>query len=449
MMKPNTASFAARHAIILKTIFIGILIFILLIPLSMVDNLIYERESRLASVISEISSSWGAAQSVTGPMLTVPYRTMWQDEKGKTYTQINYAYFLPDTLDINSELVPEERWRGIFKVVVYKVNLTVSGRFSYPDLSIWKIPPENIMWEDVTFIVGLTDTRGIQDTLFLNWNDNKREFLSGTANNSNIDRGLHVRLPNLSTNMAASYPFSFTTSLNGNESITFTPVGKQNTVQVTSTWTDPSFIGAFLPTTREIDANGFKANWKVSHLGRSYPQFWNSENSSSVYLNDSNFGVKLLLPVDFYQKTERSIKYGILFILLTFTVFFLFEVLNPVRVHALQYMMVGISLCIFYLLLLSISEQYGFIIAYLTAMVATVVLITGYSMAILHSKKRALILGILLILLYAYLYVLLHLQDYALLFGSIGLFLILAVIMYITRHINWYAVNLQHTEEVN
>ena len=223
-------------------------------------------------------------------------------------------------------------------------------------------------------------------------------------------------------------------------------MGKQNAVQVKSTWADPSFIGSFLPVAREITQEGFTANWKVSHLGRSYPQFWNSENQNGSYLSDSDFGIKLLLPVDFYQKTQRSIKYGILFILLTFTVFFLFEVFNPIRLHFLQYMMVGIALCIFYLLLLSIAEQFGFVVAYLSAMVATVVLITGYSMAILQSKKHALMLGTLLILLYSYLYVLLHLQDYALLFGAIGLFLILATVMYITRNIDWYAVNLQRTD---
>lgn len=442
-MKLNQLPFATRHSILIKTIFIGLLIFILFIPLALVNDLVYERESRLQSVIYEINQSWGEAQTVVGPIVTVPYRTVWHDEKGKVYTQVNQAYFLPDALDISSELLPEIRWRGIFKVVVYRVNLAINGRFSRPDLSIWKIPPENIMWDDATLSMGLSDTRGIQDTLFLNWNNSKIEFLSGTANNNFIDKGLHVRLPNLAADTTNSYQFSFKTTLNGNESIAFTPVGKQNTVQVTSTWADPSFIGAFLPSTREISQEGFKANWKVSHLGRSYPQFWNSENQNAVHLNDSGFGVKLLLLADFYQKTERSIKYGILFILLTFTVFFLFEVFNPVRLHFLQYMMVGIALCIFYLLLLSIAEQFGFVIAYMIAMVATVVLITGYSMAILQSNKHALILGVLLILLYAYLYVLLHLQDYALLFGAIGLFLMLATVMYITRHIDWHTVNLQ------
>jgi len=445
-METNKLSFAARHSILIKTVFIGILIFTLLIPLAMVDDLVYERESRLQSVVHEINNSWGAAQTITGPMIIVPYRTIWHDEQGKVYTKINQSYFLPDSLDVHSELMPEIRWRGIFKVVVYRVKLTVSGHFSRPDLSIWKIPAENIIWEDATLSIGLSDTRGIEESLFLNWNNSKIEFLSGTGNNEFINKGLHVRLSNLATETVTSYQFGFSTHLNGNDSISFTPVGKQNAVQVKSTWADPSFIGSFLPVAREITQEGFTANWKVSHLGRSYPQFWNSENQNGSYLSDSDFGIKLLLPVDFYQKTQRSIKYGILFILLTFTVFFLFEVFNPIRLHFLQYMMVGIALCIFYLLLLSIAEQFGFVVAYLSAMVATVVLITGYSMAILQSKKHALMLGTLLILLYSYLYVLLHLQDYALLFGAIGLFLILATVMYITRNIDWYAVNLQRTD---
>ena len=228
--------------------------------------------------------------------------------------------------------------------------------------------------------------------------------------------------------------------LNGSERLYFTPVGKQNLVEITSPWPDPSFEGAFLPVQHQIKPDGFQAKWEISHLGRNYPQSWDSTNQPTIEFFKSNFGVNLLLLTDFYQKSERSVKYGILFILLTFTTFFLFEVLNPVRVHPLQYLMVGFALCLFYVLLISISEHLGFQSAYWLASGSTITLITFYAISVLGNLVRSGILGLALTGLYIYLFILLHLQDYALLFGALGLFFILALVMYITRDIDWYAV---------
>jgi inner membrane protein len=197
-----------------------------------------------------------------------------------------------------------------------------------------------------------------------------------------------------------------------------------------------------LPIERTISPDGFEAHWQISHLGRSFPQFWNSQENNYMSFESDYFNVNLLLPIDFYQKVERSVKYGLLFILLTFTTFFLFEIFNPIRIHPFQYLMVGAALCIFYLLLLSISEHLNFSIAYLIASIATIGLITAYGKHVLISTRRALIMGASLVVLYVYLYILLHLQDYALLFGALGLFGILALVMYITRNIDWYNIDL-------
>lgn len=432
-----------KSSLFLRLMFVGFLILLLLIPLAMISNLIFEREARRQSVVEEVSATWGGPQTLIGPLLTIPYHTVWRDEKGKTYTEVHKAQFLPSTFTVKGDIIPEIRWRSIFEVVLYRVNLHVSGTFLPPDFSLWKIPPENIIWEEAILSLGIPDTRGIHDVLFLTWNGQPIEFLAGAGNNDLFEAGLHARLPNhLATPNTTAHSFSFEVNLNGNDQLLFAPVGKKTTVNLNSKWSDPSFIGGFLPTQRDISPEGFKAMWEISHLGRSYPQSWINKEKNQVNFHSNTFGVRLLLPVDFYQKSERSIKYGALFILLTFMTFFLFEIFNPLRIHAIQYLMVGFALCLFYLLLLSISEHLGFVSAYIMATVATIVLITGYGSKVLRSKGHAGIMGVVLTGLYAYLYVLLHLQDYALLFGSVGLFVILAIVMFITRNVDWYAVSI-------
>lgn len=216
--------------------------------------------------------------------------------------------------------------------------------------------------------------------------------------------------------------------------------------------TKPGQLHAFLPVSRRVGGTGFDARWSVSWFGRSYPQQWRKEdqNDSQILhegepvsafsreVDASAFGVELFLPVDAYKKTERSVKYGVLFILLTFVTFFLYEVFNPFQLHPVQYLLVGAALCLFYLLLLSISEHAPFGFAYVAASTATVLLIGGYSAAILRGRLRAVVMTIVLGFLYGYLYVLLQLEDYALLLGAIGLFLILALVMFVTRKVDWY-----------
>lgn len=433
-----------RQSAFLKMLIIGFLIILLLIPLGFVGSVNYDRQERYQSVLYELGNLWGSSQDIVGPVLSVPYQRLWTDDKNKLNTEVHQAHFLPERLSITGEILPEKRYRSIFEVVVYRVNLTIEGEFNQPSFDFFNIADEQILWQEAKLVFGISDTRGIRDNLTLDWNQQPIEFLSG-SNSSLVDKGLHLRLPQLNDSTQTRHQFKFQLSLNGSDYLSFAPVGKQTLVDLTSTWPDPSFSGAFLPIERKISQDGFQAHWQVSHLGRSYPQYWNSEQQNYINLSNENFRVNLLLPVDFYQKVERSVKYGILFILLTFTTFFLFEIFNPIRIHPLQYLMVGAALCIFYLLLLSISEQLNFSWAYLIASIATIGLITSYGRYVLGSQRRALIMGSALVALYMYLYVLLHLQDYALLFGAIGLFCILALIMFITRHVDWYSLNMNMT----
>lgn len=234
-----------QHSVFVKLLFVGLLIAILLIPLMMVIGLVYERQSRYDSVVSEVSSRWGYSQTLTGPLLTIPYRSFWKDDEGKTHSKLNKAQFLPDEFKVDGDIIPEIRSRGIFNVVVYRVNLSIKGSFPHPDLSRWKIDPEHILWEEAILSMGISDTRGIRNALYLNWDEDKMEFLSGAGNNEFFQNGLHVRLPQLATVANTSHTFSFELRLNGSEQIRFVPVGKTTTVNLTAKWPDPSFDGAF------------------------------------------------------------------------------------------------------------------------------------------------------------------------------------------------------------
>lgn len=440
-----TATTSSNSALV-KLLVVSLLVIILLIPLGLIGDLIHERESRRDAAIAEINQVWGQSQIVSGPMIAIPYRIVWKDEKDKSHTEIHKAYFLPDRFEVTGTIEPEKRSRGIFDVAVYRVTLGFKGVFPAIDFSDWKIAPEDIIWEEASLLMGMTDMRGIRDTLSLKWDQQDIEFMPGVPTNDLFGNGLHLRLANL--NEPQSHTFSFEVSLNGSQQLMFTPVGKKTTVALNSTWSDPSFQGAFLPVQREVTDKGFSANWEVSHLGRSFPQRWTTqEPPNSNNLSNSAFGLSLLIPVDFYKKSQRSVKYGILFIVLTFMTFFLFEIFNPLRIHPMQYMMVGAALCLFYLLLISISEHIDFRIAYLIASFSNIGLISLYTMRALQSGKRAIILGLVLSGLYIYLYILLHLQDYSLIFGSIGLFLILSTVMYITRNIDWYNIQLSKSTQ--
>jgi inner membrane protein len=418
-----------RNSITFKSIVIGFLILVLLIPAGMIKELINERSSLRESVVAEINSKWGYPQTIYGPILSIPFKKYYKSEN-KIVEEINYAHFLPVNLFIEGELVPEIRNRGIYEVVVYNSKLNFSGDFLKPDFNEWKINKEDVLWEDASISIGIPDMRGIKEAPVITWNKTDYNV------NPGIDYlGYNGISSKVNINESSQYLFSFNLNLNGSDAISFIPVGKETNVEIKSIWKNPSFEGSFLPNERTINERGFNAKWKVLHLNRSFPQKWiNKEYSTDA----AAFGVNLLLPVDHYQKSLRSAKYAIMFIALTFMVFFFTEILNKKRMHPIQYLLVGLGLSIFYSLLVSLSEQINFNVAYFIASVAIIVLITGYSYSILKNFKLTAIVAIVLFSLYSFLYTILQLQDYSLLIGSIGLFVTLAIIMYLSRKVNWY-----------
>ncbi|HEX2123195.1 MAG TPA: cell envelope integrity protein CreD [Thermoanaerobaculia bacterium] len=441
-----------RYPAIVELIILGALALVLMIGLMVIRSLVSERSRRAASVRSEIASSWGQKQTIGGPLLIVPFLVRYVDANGNMQVMKDHARFLPERLKTTGRLQPDRRSRGIFDTVVYRADLTVTGAFARPDLSHWNVAPENILWNEAVIAIGISDLRGLRGNPALRWRGRNIEFSGGSGYPKLWGTGLTAAVP-LDGNVAEpEIPFAFDLRLNGSEEIHFLPLGGETVVELTSPWPDPSFSGAYLPESRSVLRSGFRARWSVSSLARSYPQRWRDTGGDDLNtiasIHRSAFGVGLFSPVGHYQKTERSMKYGALFIVLTFLTFFLYELLSPVTLHPVQYFLVGGALCLFYLLLLSISEHAPFAAAYAIASVATIALISSYGAALLRSRVRVLGLAGVLTLLYSYLYVLLQLEDWALLMGSIGLFLILALVMYATRRVDWGSAHLGRARDV-
>lgn len=417
-----------------KLITIFALILALLVPVSMVQSLIQERDYRKQEAISDINHKWGQAQTVTGPVICIPYLEHIEGRNKKITTVTKYLHFLPNTVSIDSRITPEIRYRGIYEAVLYNTTLSINGSFPQPPIDELRISPENIVWDGAYIAIGITDMRGIKERIVAMFDDTNISMEPGVETGEVIQSGVSAGI-HLDSNRK-SHPFHFDLNLNGSQQIHFSPVGKTTTVTAASNWKDPSFGGAFLPVERTVTRDGFTAKWKVLHLNRNYPQYW---KGSGPDLYQSTFGVDLFNPVDIYQKSMRTAKYALMFIVFTFTAFFLSEVINRLRVHPVQYLFIGLAMIIFYTLLLSISEQIWFGAAYLISACAVIALITGYAKAILKNRRVTMMVGVTLVVLYSYLYILLQLEDYALLMGSIGLFFVLSAVMYLTRKIDWYS----------
>ncbi len=440
----NKTSNYIKRSITLKIVAVGILILLLLIPVAMIQNLIRERQYRRDSVVNEISQKWGARQTITGPFLTVPFKTFFKDKDGKTQFNLNYLHILPETVEVIGEIKPEVRYRSLFEAVLYNSKLQFSGNFKLPLMSQLNIDQRNILWDKAYLSLGITDMRGIQDKIVMNFNGSAYNADPGLKTTDLANAGVGTLIRPLTP--SGPNRFSFALNLNGSEQISFIPLGESNTVKINSSWPSPSFNGAFLPTTREVRKDGFSANWKVLHLNRNYPQFW---EGAQYKVEPSAFGLQLILTADIYQKSTRLAKYSIMFLVFTFAAFFFSEIINKRKVHPIQYILIGMAILLFYTLVLSLSEHMHFNYAYLLSATAVTLMISGYAKAIVSNSRFALTILGMLAVLYSYLYIVLQLEDYALIMGSIGLLIILAVVMYMSRMINWYEIETELQENAN
>lgn len=446
-----------KKSITARMLMVGILIIILMIPLSYIKMLIQERMMRQQEVVSEINQKWGDEVLIYGPILKVSYKTFTTkstfDDKTKTWLKeeienTKYAFFFPEKLDITSTINPEEKTRGIYKTAVYQSEIGINGSFVKPDFSELEIEDKHVIWDKIKLIVQTTNLKGANSLFEIKINKNNYPFSSShfkddyeTKKYSTYNNVVALNELESKTLQIADVPkekkisFSMNINMKGSKQIQFIPIGKETDVNVKSDWKTANFIGEYLPyNSDKITDEGFNARWKILDINRPYSQqfFKGIPN-----LKQFAFGVNFMIPVDEYQKSERSAKYGFLVIGLTFLIFFLIQTMSKIHIHPFQYLMIGVALTMFYTLLISISEHSSYLKAYLIAGISVISLITLYSKSILKNSKFSFFTGASLTALYTFIFLIIQLENYALLVGSIGLFAILAGVMFASRKIDW------------
>ena len=433
---------ALRASATLRLLSVGVLVLLMQIPIVMIGNLVSERQARRDAAVADVSSKWGNSQTIVGPALVIPYTAHIVDTapNGVQVPRIETrtAIFLPKRLHARGTVDAENRSRGIFSIPVYRLRLTVDGEFGRLAPADIGVAPDDVAWNRAQLVIGISDVRAVQEQSMVTWNGTPRPFEPGVGGFADAQTGVHVGVE--ADAAAERFAFSFPIALNGSVSLAMVPFAENTTVELSSNSPHPNFQGTWLPTERSVSASGFTARWAIPFLGRNYPQAWTSHSTMRETILKSAFGVQLLDPVDYYRMADRSVKYAALFILLTFATVWLIEVLSGVRIHPIQYLLLGAALCVFYLLELSLAEHLGFALAYAIAAASVLGLVTAYSVAILETTLHAALVGSGVAALYGYLYVLLTNEDYALLIGSIGLFAIVAGVMLVTRRIDWYAI---------
>jgi inner membrane protein len=405
------------------TIKLGLLAFmglIFLVPLQLIKLIIVERQKSGEQVRQEISNQWAAKQCISGPVLNIPFKTIPAEKDEKSKRQI--WHIMPEVLDISGNINPEIRYRGIYHSVVYGSDLQINGEFKVPNNSI----PSNaeILWKEAYLTLGISDNRGLKGDVVLKTNTGELQAEPGVRDQDIFLSGISFIYPLRDTSSVIK--FGIALNLSGSEGLLLTPVGKTTHARLQSQWNSPSFNGSFLPVKRVVDQKGFSAEWDITHLNRNFPQSW---TGTSFNTRESSFGLDLFLPVDHYQKSYRSARYGILFIALTFLVLIFLEITRKENIHIFHYFLVSLGLVLFFSLLNSLSEQTGFNLAYLISSVATISLITIFTATLFKNRKTAFAVFGMLVVLYSFIFILLSLNDYAYLAGNIGLFILLAVVM--------------------
>jgi len=441
--QPQGFLYWLKESVSVKLAFIGLLIILLLAPSVLVQNLIQERAQRQDETEKQVSDQYSGEQLIQGPVLVIPYKKQLKesDNSGKEIIKdvTNNLFLLPNELAYNANVSPDILHRGIFEVVVYNGTVKVSGNFSKADLASLSITADQLMPEKAKLLFSISDLKGLKTNPQL-----KIAGQTATAEPAFGDTvfasGLQVAV-NLSGMVDKSIPFEFNLDLKGSKELSFLHLGKTTDVTVKGNWSSPSFDGRYLPDTRNIDtkSNTFDAKWRMLYYNRPFPQQWVDDLNvlKTKKADDATFGVKLRLPVDQYQKTTRSSKYAILIIMLTFISLFLTEMISKHRIHVFNYVLIGAAMIVYYTLLLSFSEQVGFTFAYLIASAATVILVAAFLRSLIKSFKTAGLFAFILSLFYAFIYVIIQLEDLALLVGSVALFLVVATLMYFSRKINW------------
>ncbi|MCU8035140.1 MAG: cell envelope integrity protein CreD [Shewanella sp.] len=431
---------ALKNTILLKALTIGILSILALIPLGIIMDMTSDRQALYHSVVDEIGRSWGEQQTLSGPALVIPYSYFVLQEEvsndGKTRHEVKRTYqdelvILPKKLTLDLDLKHDFRTRGIYQSLVYNAALQGQADFS---LNRYDIP--NLIAFDnknARLVFGVSSNQAIDKVEKIEITGESTllsgSLMSGTGlTTGGLEKGFNQKIQ---VSEASDFSVDFAMTLRGSQSISALPLGEQTLINIRADWPHPSFKG-LLPAERDINAQGFTASWNISHLTRNYPQEFIKSNQST--LTEVSANAILFEPVTHYGKIDRSVKYGLLFIVLTFIMLFIFEIGQKTSLSTIQYVLVGSAMALFYLLLLSLSEHLAFLHAYLIAACIPVLSVSAYVGSATASIKRGALVGIMLVSLYAVLYSILQLEDYALLMGSGLLLVVLLILMFVTRH---------------
>lgn len=441
-----------KKSITIKLVLMFAIIIVLLIPIAQIKGLVAERYSRHQDVIRDIAARSSTAQVVIGPVLVQPYtqtvkvlktQSSGEEKKYEFVEREGNLYFLPEDLNIDASMHNETRTRGIYHTQIYHAKTALSGYFRIPkQFGLGKL--EQYQFQQPYVVLSVSDMRGIESAVSLTIDGENPEVRPGT-NIAFFHQGLHANIGALpqAGNKALNFDIKF--ELQGTGSLHFSPLGKSSAAQLTSDWPHPSFSGRFLPQQRDIATDGFSASWRTSDFATNMPSISNNcfAKSKCDDFLQTLFGVDFVDPVNLYVKTDRATKYALIFVLLTFVGVFLFEALKGLRVHPIQYGLVGVAIAMFYLLLLSFAEHMAFIWAYFISALACAGLIGSYVSYALSNWLRGLYFGSGLLFLYLLFYGLLSSEDYALLAGSLLAFAVLTTTMLTTKRIDWYTLGEQ------
>ena len=430
----------------LRPLFIALLALLFIIPLNMVEDVVRDRTHYRNQSIDSIAASWANMQTITGPILVIPYTVMEKSEnfdshQGKiviTHHKTQYKQVgIPATFKADTELTSEERTRGLYKVPVYIASISMQGQFGNVKETLDDIAAKGGVVADPFISIAIKDIRGIGGVPAITLNDGVVTPAPGTLLGGLKD-GVHIPLTKAQTNSSTLH-FTIDFALKGMQEFHITPVGSDVQMNMKSDWPHPSFKGRFLPDQRTISAEGFNAQWKTGLLATDILSTVTQcvQTQACAELEQKSSGVGLFQPTDIYKQSNRAVKYGLLFVILTFVLFYVMESLKNLSVSLPQFVLVGGALAVFFLLLVSLAEHIGFAGAYLLAAAATVALLTYYISYVLKGARQGLQTGAALAVLYGVLYFILLSEDYALLMGSLLLFLLIASIMVMTRNIDW------------
>lgn len=423
-----------------KPFIIVLMILLFLIPINLIKSIITDRKYYQEDAIESILKPKGGEPNLEGFAIALPYtKNVEQIDKNNKVNFVEKTFYIiasPENLNIKSNINPEYLNRGIFSVPVFSTSFEIKGSFNAMEISHTEIPINSIQWKKAILLLGIKDKKTISETPELYINDEVLNIsLTEPQECSPFSNTIFFDLPE--KYIKNNFTFNTELKIQGGNKLRITPIARNTNIEINSNWTSPSFKGGWLPTERELTDKGFNAKWSIAGLSTIYPKIWITENT--VLKIPEQIIIDFKTSVDNYKKTERSIKYAILFLIIPFITIFISEIFTQIKIHPIQYCLIGLADVIFYLLLLSISEHLSFSLTYWIASIAVSLLMLFYSSTIFKKFKWGIIMSCTQFISYIFLFGTLQAEDYALLIGSLGLFFVLCALMILTRKIDWYS----------